>query len=103
MNNIQKLTINSGRLFIVGDIHGMFSLLYEKLAALGFDEQTDTLVSVGDIVDRGLESERFSEFLDKPYVFCVKGNHEDMMFKALARPSISTISLWSFIGIFILF
>jgi serine/threonine protein phosphatase 1 len=94
MNNIQKLTINSGRLFIVGDIHGMFSLLYEKLAALGFDEQTDTLVSVGDIVDRGLESERFAEFLDKPYVFCVKGNHEDMMFKALARPSISTVSLW---------
>ncbi|AOJ93360.1 serine/threonine protein phosphatase [Burkholderia multivorans] len=68
----------SGRDFAVGDVHGCFSKLEAALAAIGFDESRDRLFSVGDLVDRGPESERVLEWLDKPWFHPVQGNHEDM-------------------------
>jgi serine/threonine protein phosphatase 1 len=67
-----------GRDFVVGDIHGCFTLLEKHLKALGFNEQTDRLFSVGDLVDRGAESPRVLEFLAKPWFFAVRGNHDQM-------------------------
>lgn len=68
----------AGRDFAVGDIHGCFSKLESALAVLGFDESRDRLFSVGDLVDRGPESERVLEWLDKTWFHPVQGNHEDM-------------------------
>jgi serine/threonine protein phosphatase 1 len=65
-----------GRDFVVGDIHGCFSLLERALAAIEFDPERDRLFSVGDLVDRGPESERVLEFLAKPWFHAVRGNHE---------------------------
>jgi serine/threonine protein phosphatase 1 len=69
---------DAGRDFAVGDIHGCFQLLEEKLIEIGFDESRDRLFSVGDLVDRGPESERTLEWLQKPFFHAVRGNHEQM-------------------------
>ena len=41
-----------GRLFSMGDLHGMYNLLMAKLEQICFDFDKDLLVSVGDLVDR---------------------------------------------------
>jgi len=65
-----------GRDFAVGDIHGEFSLLERLLEKAGFNEQTDRLFSVGDLVDRGPESHRVAWWLLKPWFKAVRGNHD---------------------------
>lgn len=77
---VRKFDINtSGRDFAVGDIHGQFTALEQDLAAVGFDPRRDRLFSVGDLVDRGPESERALEWLDYPWFHAVMGNHEDFV------------------------
>ena len=66
-----------GRDFAVGDVHGHFSRLQESLDRLGFDPARDRLFSVGDLVDRGPESEAALEWLAQPWFHAVQGNHED--------------------------
>jgi len=67
----------SGRDFAVGDVHGHFSRLQRALDELGFDPACDRLFSVGDLVDRGPESEAALEWLAQPWFHAVQGNHED--------------------------
>lgn len=67
-----------GHDFVVGDIHGCYSELQTALDAVNFNEQTDRLFSVGDLVDRGEESEQCLEWLAKPWFHAVRGNHEEM-------------------------
>jgi len=71
-----------GKDFVVGDIHGMFSLLESHLEMLGFNPETDRLFAVGDLIDRGPESYRVLEFLEKPWFHTIKGNHEMMLIEA---------------------
>jgi serine/threonine protein phosphatase 1 len=66
----------TGRDFTVGDIHGCFSVLEEALEAASFDRRHDRLICVGDLVNRGPESERALEFLKQNWFFTVRGNHE---------------------------
>jgi serine/threonine protein phosphatase 1 len=68
----------AGRDFAVGDIHGMFRLLQTELDGIGFDPSVDRLFSVGDLVDRGPDSELALEWIAKPWFHAVQGNHEDM-------------------------
>lgn len=76
-----------GRDWAVGDIHGCFSRLQADLDLLGFNPDQDRLFSVGDLVDRGPESDQVLEWLDKPWFFAVTGNHELMTWRrALANP-----------------
>lgn len=67
-----------GRDFAIGDIHGYFSLLQRLLDGIGFDPAIDRLFSVGDLVDRGPESDLALEWIAKPWFHAVQGNHEDM-------------------------
>jgi len=67
-----------GRDFVVGDIHGCFDLLNEKLVEINFNEKTDRLFSVGDLVDRGEKSVDCVKWLGKPWFHSVRGNHEQM-------------------------
>jgi serine/threonine protein phosphatase 1 len=60
-----------GRDFAVGDIHGAFRALQIALDAIGFDCAADRLFSVGDLVDRGPESARVTEWLDKPWFHAI--------------------------------
>lgn len=65
-----------GRDFVVGDIHGCFDLVDEALNQIGFNPALDRLLCAGDLIDRGPESRNVVDFLDRPYVHAVAGNHE---------------------------
>jgi serine/threonine protein phosphatase 1 len=71
-----------GRDFVVGDIHGMFSILESHLENLNFNPEIDRVFSVGDLIDRGPESYRVLEFLEQPWFHAIKGNHEMMLIEA---------------------
>jgi len=72
----------AGRDFAVGDIHGCFTALSEALKAIGFDERVDRLFSVGDLVDRGPESDRVLTWLDRPWFHAICGNHDFLIWRA---------------------
>lgn len=72
----------AGRDFVVGDVHGCFDQLRAALAQVGFDEKTDRLFSVGDLVDRGPSSHEAVDWLDYPWFIAVRGNHEQMVIDA---------------------
>ncbi len=79
-SSICYLPANSqGKDYIVGDLHGCFSLLERLLSAVHFDESRDRLFSVGDLIDRGPESLRCMQLLDETWFYAVQGNHELMM------------------------
>jgi serine/threonine protein phosphatase 1 len=68
-----------GRDFVVGDLHGCVDALRWLLREIGFDAARDRLFSVGDLIDRGSQSEEALELLDKPWFYSVMGNHEEAL------------------------
>lgn len=81
MSNLYKKFAKNenGKDFVVGDIHGCFSKLQYELDLLNFNPEVDRLFSVGDLCDRGPESELAQEWLAKPWFHAVRGNHEEML------------------------
>lgn len=80
-----------GRDFVVGDIHGMFTYLGLLLDEVAFDETRDRLFSVGDLIDRGPESPRALEWLDRPWFRACRGNHEQC---AIDSPDPEQLAFW---------
>ncbi len=76
---------NEGRDLIVGDIHGCFTKLHAELFAVGFDGARDRLFSVGDLVDRGPESDKAEVWLRQPWFHAIRGNHEEAAFHFAGR------------------
>ena len=74
------------RTIAIGDIHGCASALDRLLYEIQ-PTQTDTIIGLGDYVDRGMESARVIETLIDLVSRCrlipLIGNHELMMYKAL--------------------
>jgi serine/threonine protein phosphatase 1 len=68
-----------GRDFVVGDLHGCVDALRYLLRVTEFDPARDRLFSVGDLIDRGSQSEEALALLDKPWFYAVLGNHEDAL------------------------
>ncbi len=76
---IARFELNSrGRDFVVGDIHGMFPHLRVLLEDIKFDPATDRVFSVGDLVDRGACSREALDWLELPWFFSCRGNHEQL-------------------------
>lgn len=71
------------RTFVVSDIHGMYDLLMERLDEVGFNKETDQLISVGDLVDRGPDSIKCVDLIDEPWFVGLMGNHEHMCLGAI--------------------
>lgn len=87
-----------GRDFIVGDIHGTYSVVAAALNSVGFDFARDRLFSVGDLVDRGPESRRALAFATNPSIHPICGNHEDMFLEMYAEsdtPPESAVEYWT--------
>jgi len=64
--------------FVIGDIHGNYKGLLQCLERSSFDYENDTLISLGDIVDRGPESyECIEELLKIKHLIAIKGNHDE--------------------------
>lgn len=77
---IQRLEQNfKGRDFVVGDIHGGFTLLKRAMEDVNFDPSVDRLLSPGDLVDRGPESHLAKDWLEGCKLIAASGNHEAML------------------------
>ena len=78
----KELPVNLlGEDYFVGDIHGEKQLLLDTLTALEFNFDTDRLIAVGDIIDRGPDSIGCLALLDEPWFHSTLGNHEEMLLK----------------------
>lgn len=81
----------SGRTFAIGDIHGEADQLAAVLGKLPSLTADDTLVFLGDYVDRGPRSAEVVQRLrDMPHevpakVVCLRGNHEDAWLRVIDR------------------
>lgn len=80
--------------FAVGDIHGCYEPLRALMARLdAVAEGSETIVFVGDYVDRGAQSRQVLEWLfdmnrEHPEkVVCLMGNHERMMLDFIDDPA----------------
>ncbi|HSS21976.1 MAG TPA: metallophosphoesterase family protein [Pyrinomonadaceae bacterium] len=71
--------------FVVGDVHGRHAQLQRLLDMLPRDEATDTLIFLGDLIDRGADAPGCVDLVmklqrDNPErVRCLRGNHEQML------------------------
>jgi serine/threonine protein phosphatase 1 len=64
------------RTLVIGDIHGCYKELVQLLAKAQLTE-TDWVIALGDIVDRGPDSVKVYDFLkNRPNTIVVMGNHE---------------------------
>jgi serine/threonine protein phosphatase 1 len=81
--------MNAPRTFVIGDIHGCADETDRLLDALA-PSSTDTLVFLGDYIDRGPASKAVIDRLlrlrgEGPRCVFLKGNHEDMFLAFLGR------------------
>ncbi|QUW22792.1 serine/threonine protein phosphatase [Sporosarcina sp. Marseille-Q4063] len=74
------------RTLVISDIHGEIELFERLLTDVNYDSSHDQLILLGDYVDRGANSRKVLEKvieLKSKGALVLKGNHEDMMIKAL--------------------
>ncbi|HHY1063446.1 TPA: metallophosphoesterase [Klebsiella michiganensis] len=71
-------------IWVVGDLHGCYTLLMNELDKIKFDPSSDLLISVGDMVDRGAENVECLDLINQPWFRAVRGNHEQMMIDGLS-------------------
>jgi serine/threonine protein phosphatase 1 len=79
------------RTFAIGDIHGELPPLLRILERLPPLDERDTLVFVGDYIDRGNESKQVVDYVRRlprrtpAKVICLRGNHEDAWLRVLEK------------------
>lgn len=87
------------RTLAIGDIHGCRRSLEALAEIVGFTE-SDTVVTLGDYVDRGPDSKGVIDFLidlgNRSTLIHLRGNHEIMM--AQARVSREALTGWLGVG-----
>lgn len=69
------------RLVFVGDIHGCADELKHLLEKLEFNEETDHLIAVGDVISKGPKNAEVLDELIRIGASSVRGNHEDHILK----------------------
>ena len=74
----------TGRIFAIGDIHGCYDKLRTLMQRIPYDPQQDTLVFLGDYIDRGARSREVLDYLcrlrrENRKVIMLIGNHEHLM------------------------
>lgn len=90
MSKIKYLEIDDDvNVFVVGDIHGCYTQFRDELKRLGFNPNTDLVISVGDLVDRGVENEKCVGLLNEFWFTAVKGNHEDFCYKGVMNDTVA--------------
>jgi hypothetical protein len=88
-NIIQTFEPNeTGRDFVIGDLHGSLTCFENLLVNIGFDKKKDRMFSVGDLVDRGPDSLGTLRLLreggegGRSWFYATLSNHEQMMLEA---------------------
>jgi serine/threonine protein phosphatase 1 len=77
--------------FVIGDIHGRRSQLNALLALIPRDEENDSLVFLGDLIDRCEDAPGVVEDVsglcrnNPERVICLRGNHEQMLLNCVEQ------------------
>jgi serine/threonine protein phosphatase 1 len=86
MSQVKHFAANeAGRDFVVGDLHGCREMFDQLLTAIEFDQTTDRMFSVGDLIDRGPDSLGCLALLQEHWFHAVRGNHEDILLTIQAQ------------------
>jgi serine/threonine protein phosphatase 1 len=77
-----------GKIFAIGDVHGCMDKLKVLIGAIRADQDNDTLLFIGDYIDRGKHGIEVVDYvlrLKNEYqnVICLMGNHENMLLRYL--------------------
>ncbi|WP_462146385.1 metallophosphoesterase [Pseudoalteromonas gelatinilytica] len=80
-----------GNDFAIGDIHGNLDVLFSLLENESFDFDHDRLFALGDIIDRGDNSEGCIALLNEKWFFSVLGNHEALFLKQVEENDFTLI------------
>lgn len=83
---LRLATNTQGKDYCVGDLHGMYDLLDKLLASVQFDKSKDRLISVGDLIDRGPASRKALIYLNEPWFYATRGNHEQLLMDCHENP-----------------
>lgn len=81
------------RTFVIGDVHARRAQLHQILEMIPRDESADTLVFLGDLIDRGTDAPGVvSDVIElqrahPERVVCLRGNHEQMLLDCLDEGS----------------
>jgi len=72
------------KIFAIGDIHGCLVKLEKMISLIDLDEERDTIVFIGDYIDRGPDPKGVVDFVldikkKVKNVICLLGNHEQML------------------------
>ena len=74
------------KIYAIGDVHGCNSLLIKLLAAIN-PQKHDTVIFLGDVIDRGEDSKGVLDTIIQYQSICqvilIQGNHEEMMLGAV--------------------
>jgi serine/threonine protein phosphatase 1 len=79
------------RTFAIGDIHGDLDALFKILGCFPKLTKDDTLVFIGDYIDRGPRSAEVVDYVRRlpqktpATVVCLRGNHEDAWLRVIER------------------
>ena len=87
------------RTFAIGDVHGCYDELVRLMDAID-PTAKDTIIFLGDYVDRGLRSSSVLDYIINLSKLCnviaLKGNHESMMQSAFLERDEDTRAKWVF-------
>lgn len=80
------------RLIAIGDVHGCYHTMVQLLKDIDYASTTDTLVFIGDYIDRGNFSyevvsaiRKLQQQVGEDKVICLRGNHEQMAIDAFSQ------------------
>lgn len=81
--------MKKNRTFVVGDIHGCLDQLRRLMEKIDWDPGMDSLIFVGDYIDRGENSKEVVDFIldlmdESPCIECLMGNHESMFLQYIS-------------------
>jgi serine/threonine protein phosphatase 1 len=76
------------KIFAIGDIHGCLGKLRQLIQNINADPENDTIVFIGDYIDRGSAAREVVDYVIKvkaeyKKVVCLLGNHEYMFLRYL--------------------
>ena len=99
---MMEISPPSGRLIAIGDIHGNAAALETILDAI-WPQRSDTVITLGDYIDRGPDTRRVIEMLLRLGERCryipIMGNHEEVLLTLLdGRPMRITFADWLSFG-----
>jgi len=80
------------KIYAVGDIHGCYAKLVDLMNRIDIHHESDTLIFIGDYIDRGPDSFEVVDYLIElkkhvPHAIFLKGNHEELFEDYIAGES----------------